>query len=213
MLEETCHQPCPLNCRLTEWSEWTSCQDHCSIASKEEPWLMPTAASATTSTAPSFMVIMNTQSRYRRVLQWPQHGGSSCSRLIDVRPCPLQSSQACPTRSWRPQLWTSCLLPPAKSCGEGIQVRGLDCLFGGGQVDQAQCLEDVELMAKPLPVQSQSCQVDCVKRCVMGAWSSWSGCDLGCPSKRRRQRDLSHPVECANISEVEETPCTCQTYR
>ena len=41
------------------------------------------------STSSSFAVITNTQTRYRRVLQWPRDGGKTCQSLIDVRPCPL----------------------------------------------------------------------------------------------------------------------------
>ena len=152
LLEEDCVKPCPQDCRLTEWSAWTSCDEHCVNAS-------PGGGSVgTTSTMPSFTVIMNTQSRYRQVIQSPRHGGLHCPRLIDVRPCPLQSSQSCQSmrRWWRPQPWSSCLLPPGKSCGEGVQVRGLDCLSSGNShVDMHRCLEDEWLMSQPWPTQFQ----------------------------------------------------------
>ena len=206
LLEEACHQSCPLGCQLTQWSDWSSCQDHCSD-------LTATTSPTLTSTAPSLMVIMNTQSRYRRVLQWPQNGGKSCPRLMDVRPCPLQSGQSCPSRTWRPRGWSACLLPENKSCGDGIQVRGLDCFFSGSRVDKNECLEDTELMSRPLPVQSQSCRVDCQTLCVMGSWSSWTSCTAGCPSRRTRRRVLNHPVECASVPSIETEDCDCQKYR
>ena len=208
-LEERCHQPCSKDCQLTEWSSWTACEDLCQAAMRPHPTSM-----TTTSTLPSFTVIMNTQSRYRRVLQWPRHGGLSCSRLIDVRPCPLQSSQSCPSRTWRPQPWSSCVLPSDKRCGEGIQVRGLDCLSAGGSwVDLSDCLGDADLMARPLPSQHQACSVDCVSQCVTGPWSPWSSCGRGCPSRRTRSRLLSNEVKCASLRGTEEEACDCQNYR
>ena len=209
--EESCQRPCPRGCQLTEWSSWTSCDDACqrnTTAMRRS--ISPTA----TSTTPSFTVIMNTQSRYRRVLQWPQHGGLSCSRLIDVRPCPLQSSQSCLTRTWRPQPWSPCILPDDKRCGEGLQVRGLDCLSAGGSwVDLSQCLEDGDLMSRRLPSQYQPCWVDCVNQCVTGPWSPWSSCSKSCPSQRIRSRLLSNKVKCASVHGREEEACACQNYR
>ena len=212
LLEEACNKACPRDCQLTEWSAWTSCDEHCLNTSPGSNGGGP----GTTSTMPSFTVIMNTQSRYRQVLQWPQHGGLQCSRLIDVRPCPLQSSQSCQSARlwWRAQPWSSCLLPPGKSCGEGIQVRGLDCLTSANShVDKSRCLDDEWLMSQRWPSQYQRCWVDCVSKCVKGAWSSWSSCSHGCPSLRSRSRLLSNPVECASTPIVEEAPCPCQNYR
>ena len=80
------------------------------------------ASSSTTSTMSSFTVIMNTQSRYRRILQSSQNGGQDCPNLIDVRPCPLQSSHSCTNRFWKPREWSRCILPDGKTCGEGLRV-------------------------------------------------------------------------------------------
>lgn len=205
-LEESCSKPCPQDCQMTQWSDWSSCDD-CSNEASNWPSL------ATTSTASTFTVIMNTQSRYRRVLQWPENGGLDCPRLLDVRPCPLQSSQSCQSRSWRPQPWSKCILPESKNCGEGIQVRGLDCLSAGSHVDLKHCLEDVVLMERSAPVQHQRCVKDCVSECVMGPWSPWTSCTTGCPSRRIRSRLLNSVAECASNSMTEEEPCTCQKHR
>lgn len=199
--EEACSKPCPKDCQLTPWSEWTSCQDNCASLEASSP-------TQSTSTAASFTVIMNTQSRYRRVLQWPSHGGQECPRLIDVRPCPLQqSSQSCEARSWRPQPWSKCLLPEGKSCGEGIRVRSLDCISAGAKVDMKECLE------MSMPLQHERCSLDCVSQCVTGPWSSWTACGLECPSRRSRSRSISNKVECEKISSVEHEMCPCQKYR
>ena len=199
--EESCHKDCPQNCQLTQWSEWSACEDslRCHLDHHTQQPLAPAASSlTTTSTMPSFTVIMNTQSRYRRVLQWPRHGGLECSRLIDVRPCPLQSSHSsCQSPVWRPLSWSSCLLPHGKSCGEGIRVRSLDCLSAGlARVDMKECLEDRRLMERPLPPQHERCWVNCLNQCETGPWSPWSACSPTCPSSRTRTRltnDVTNP--------------------
>lgn len=216
--EESCHKDCPQNCQLTQWSEWSACEDslRCHLDHRSQQPLAPAASSlTTTSTMPSFTVIMNTQSRYRRVLQWPRHGGLECSRLIDVRPCPLQSSHSsCQSPVWRPLSWSSCLLPHGKSCGEGIRVRSLDCLSAGlARVDMKECLEDRRLMERPLPPQHERCWVNCLNQCETGPWSPWSSCSPTCPSSRTRTR-LTNNVKCQeDHPNVETESCSCQSYR
>ena len=209
--EDSCYKPCPHHCQLTQWSEWSACEDQCRATALTSRKRSPLALT-TTSTMPSFTVIMNTQSRYRRVLQWPRHGGSECSRLIDVRPCPLQSSRSCQSRSWRPQSWSSCLLPHGKSCGEGVRVRALDCLSAGAKVDMKDCLQDTQLMESPLPSQHERCWVNCLNQCETGPWSSWSACSPSCPSSRSRTRLTSNAVDCDD-PQVETEACPCQKHR
>ena len=198
--EETCFKPCSVNCQVTQWSQWSSCQDQCRATATSVP--KPTdpnptmMALATTSTMSSFTVIMNTQSRYRRVLQSPQHGGQDCPNLIDVRPCPLQSGHSCMALFWRPKSWSKCILPDEKTCGEGIRVRELDCISAGTKVDRSDCLNDPSVMSRQIPKQHEPCSVDCVHRCVIGPWTAWSECSNdGCPSKRSRYVRVSRASE------------------
>ena len=189
MLEETCFKQCPKKCQVTEWSAWTSCQDQCLSRRGGASDPNPTMAAALTTTSTmssSFTVIMNTQSRYRRVLQSPEHGGKDCPSLIDVRPCPLQSGNTCVNRFWKPQPWSNCILPDNKSCGEGLRIRELDCISAGSKVDRLECLNDPSVLSSPIPEQHQDCLVDCVLRCEIGPWAPWSECSAGCPSKRVR---------------------------
>lgn len=71
----------------------------------------------------SATVIMSTQSRYRNVLRWPKANGTVCPHLVERNPCPLLGAP-CTLYRWRPQNWSECILPPGKSCGEGVRVRG-----------------------------------------------------------------------------------------
>ena len=144
------------------------------------------ASSSTTSTMSSFTVIMNTQSRYRRILQSSQNGGQDCPNLIDVRPCPLQSSHSCTNRFWKPREWSQCILPDGKTCGEGLRVRELDCISAGAKVDQSECLNDPSVISKPIPEQHEHCSVNCENWCIIGPWSEWTECSSECPSKRSR---------------------------
>lgn len=201
VLQETCFRPCPQDCHVTQWSEWTSCQQNCDGG--------PPGDSTTSTEQPSsFTVIMNTQSRYRSVLQWPQHGGKQCPRLVDVRPCPLLGG-SCTTHQWKPERWSQCILPEGKTCGEGIRTRGLQCILAGAKVDMAECLKSGLVK---VPTQHESCTVDCVSYCVSSPWSYWSACSTECPSERTRIRQVTNGT-CHNVKRSDEESCPCGKYR
>lgn len=212
ILEDACFRSCTQDCQLTQWSEWSSCQHQCGKA-EDGAATTPTTASVPTELS-SFTVIMNTQSRYRSALQWPRNGGKNCPRLMDVRPCPLQLVSSCQSRYWRPQPWSSCLMPEGKTCGEGIRTRGLDCIRSGSKVDMTECLQSDGVTGAPLVPQHEICSVDCVSECISGPWSPWSACTSGCPSSRTRSRPLGGE-KCTKLvpAETEEEPCRCQEYR
>ena len=72
----------------------------------------------------SATVIMSTQSRYRNVLKWPTpKTGLRCPTLVERNPCPLLGAP-CTRHKWKPKNWSTCILPPDASCGDGIRVRG-----------------------------------------------------------------------------------------
>ena len=94
-------------------------------------------------------------------------------------------------RFWKPQTWSECILPDEKTCGEGIRVRELDCISAGAKADRSECLNDPIVMFGSTPDQFELCSVDCVHRCTIGPWGTWSECNHGCPSKRVRY-DRAH---------------------
>ena len=72
---------------------------------------------------------------------------------------------------------------------------GLECLQSGTKLDKEECLRAEDL---PVPDQTERCTVDCQGGrggCVIGQWSAWSQCASGCPSTRKRKREVSH--ECS----------------
>ncbi len=212
--EGTCFKPCPRDCQLTQWSTWSSCQETCKDDSTDSGTFMrppsTTSSSATTTTedATGFTVIMNTQSRYRSVLQWPAHGGRDCPRLVDLRPCPLQHGSKCEPHFWKAEKWSKCLIPEGKTCGEGVRVRGLKCIQMGAKADMAECLK---LEGLEIPKQHEECSVDCETDCVSGPWSAWSACSSGCPSSRSRSRPQG--AKCKSTFVTQEEPCLCENYR
>lgn len=97
----SCTVPCPEECRLSDWSEWSQCSDQ----SDDDA----------------------IQSRIRVILQQPASAASSvssfsCPPLIEKRSCfdwLVQQERI----GWHSSPWSTCHLPPNVSCGTGISVR------------------------------------------------------------------------------------------
>ena len=97
----SCSVPCPEECRLSDWSEWSQCSDQ----SNDDA----------------------IQSRIRVVLQQPATTSSSsssftCPPLIEKRSCfdwLVQQERV----GWQVSPWSPCHLPPNAKCGNGISIR------------------------------------------------------------------------------------------
>ena len=53
---ELCNAPCPVDCGMTEWSDWSECSATCG---------------------------KSVRVRLRRVVRWDEHGGRSCPKEVD----------------------------------------------------------------------------------------------------------------------------------
>lgn len=97
----TCNIPCPEECRLSDWSEWSQCSDQ----SKDDA----------------------IQSRIRVVLQQPatlttSSSSSTCPPLIEKRSCfdwLVQQDRI----GWQLSPWSTCHLPHNTNCGSGLSIR------------------------------------------------------------------------------------------
>ena len=98
----TCPVPCPEDCRVSDWSEWSQC------------------SSATDEDA--------IQSRIRVVLEPPMHRGSACPPLVEKRSCLDWLVQQDRIR-WHLGPWSVCQLPPSSVCGIGITIRSINSTF------------------------------------------------------------------------------------
>eukprot|EP01004_Peranema_trichophorum_P003198 NODE_21_length_5193_cov_112.595266_g17_i0.p1 GENE.NODE_21_length_5193_cov_112.595266_g17_i0~~NODE_21_length_5193_cov_112.595266_g17_i0.p1 ORF type:complete len:1676 (-),score=495.00 NODE_21_length_5193_cov_112.595266_g17_i0:119-5146(-) len=137
---QTCNpDPCPIDCVLSEWDEWTACDKSCGEGSR---------------------------TRSRQVLVSPQFNGKACGLLQDVsncntQPCPID----CVVSAWTQ--WSIC----DKTCGGGIQTRTREIVtadnYGG-----IKC---------PVLSEDRNCNTEfCAIDCEVSEWTDWSVCDKTC---------------------------------
>ncbi|XP_038645858.1 thrombospondin type-1 domain-containing protein 7B isoform X2 [Scyliorhinus canicula] len=188
-IEETCSLPCPSDCKLSDWSNWSACSKSCGSG---------------------------VQIRSKWLREKSYNSGRPCLKLdvknqvYDRVPCYRHCSQY----SWIAESWSVCRINNRESihnCGEGVQTRKVRCMNNtadgpGESVDDALCDYD------EMPVGARQCSLPCPKDCVMSDWGHWSICPKECNILNIRVR-TRYPLRlaadgktCPEASEVE--PCT-----
>ncbi|XP_063067955.1 thrombospondin type-1 domain-containing protein 7B-like [Engraulis encrasicolus] len=202
--ERVCELPCPVDCVVTPFSEWSSCPDTC------------TSENATAVT----------QSRHRIVVQRPTNGGQDCpDTLYEEREC--EPPPACPIYSWQTHRWQKCILVPdsvrqavgasTESCGQGLETRVVRCV---GADDMPAELWLCVRWAGPVPARVRGCRVACRDDCTVSSWSGFTPCQ-GCGGWRTRTRALTgrskKRVRCQQQPSLypllEREPCPCSEFQ
>ncbi|XP_069791231.1 thrombospondin type-1 domain-containing protein 7B isoform X2 [Narcine bancroftii] len=187
-IEETCTEPCPSDCKLSEWSQWSACSKSCGSGIQiRSKWLREKA----------------------------YNGGRPCLKLdvknqvYDKIPC----YRDCGKYSWIAEPWSECRInhqETTHSCEEGVQVRKVRCVHntanGPGEI-----VDDTLCAYNETPAGVRPCSLYCPGDCVMSDWGQWSLCPKECNILNTRVRiryPLRLPVDgktCPETSEVE--PC------
>ncbi len=188
------NQPCPINCVVGDWSEWTDCSKQCGggVQRRSRPILIKDANGGQACPALDDERPCNTDacpidctvddwsewgqcstscgpgSRTRtRSIRTPREGsGADCPPLSETTDC---GNQPCPTdcvvSEWSE--WTPCDL----SCGGGSSMRTRTIISSpaNGGID---CPSLIQVK----PCNNQACDKDC----EVSDWSPWSACDVGC---------------------------------
>nr|XP_055040560.1 thrombospondin type-1 domain-containing protein 7B isoform X1 [Misgurnus anguillicaudatus]XP_055040561.1 thrombospondin type-1 domain-containing protein 7B isoform X1 [Misgurnus anguillicaudatus]XP_055040562.1 thrombospondin type-1 domain-containing protein 7B isoform X1 [Misgurnus anguillicaudatus]XP_055040563.1 thrombospondin type-1 domain-containing protein 7B isoform X1 [Misgurnus anguillicaudatus] len=204
--EEVCHVPCSTDCRLSEWSNWSTCSASCGGGVKvRSQWLR----------------------------EKPFNGGRPCPQLnyknqvSEVLHCYSQCSQYI----WDVTSWSMCIIHPINTnnastnttpgqpiCGEGLRTRKIRCVKMGGQnpdesVDDSLCDQEEQ------PITAESCLLPCPTHCVTSEWSQWTKCSVDCNDGDLRWRSrivLRWPEGdhiCPDLNQTQ--PCnnvTCLKY-
>ncbi len=159
--------PCPNDCKVSEWSSWTMCDKPCGGGK---------------------------QSRSRKVIQNPMHGGAECPALNETQQCNTQGCPVdCVVSDWSG--WSAC----DKPCGGGSQTRTRKVVTepaNGGKL----C---------PVLSESQVCNTTLCSSldCQVSAWSAWSACVNGSQTRTRTVIKPAASGGSACPALVETQPC------
>ncbi|XP_065818358.1 thrombospondin type-1 domain-containing protein 7B [Labrus bergylta] len=196
---EFCHIPCPLDCKLSDWSPWSSCSASCGSGLKiRSKWLREKAF----------------------------NGGRPCPRL-DLKNQVYEAVRChneCSQYEWRTEPWSICTINTVDDqlgCEEGVQSRKIRCVKKGTG-GEASSVEESLCDHEETPSTAQVCFLVCPGDCVTTSWGLWSNCPLQCDqgTTRNRSRHIlrlpaSENSSCPEL--VQSEPCilnsTCFTYQ
>uniref|UniRef100_A0A8D2ZLL0 Thrombospondin type-1 domain-containing protein 7A n=1 Tax=Scophthalmus maximus TaxID=52904 RepID=A0A8D2ZLL0_SCOMX len=194
---EICHIPCPLDCKLSDWSAWSACSASCGSGLRiRSKWLREKAF----------------------------NGGRPCPKLDlknqvnEAVPCHSECSQF----EWRMEPWSICTINTVDdlpACGEGVQSRKIRSMGTSGE---ASSVEDSLCDQDEMPPRAQVCFLACPNDCVVTPWGPWSNCFLQCDqgTATNRSRHVLRPPAsetsaCPEL--VQSESCilnvTCFTYQ
>uniref|UniRef100_A0A673N1Q8 Thrombospondin type-1 domain-containing protein 7A n=1 Tax=Sinocyclocheilus rhinocerous TaxID=307959 RepID=A0A673N1Q8_9TELE len=205
-----CLVPCPKDCALSLWTEWSTCSQTCSSKTAE-----------------------GKQMRTRAILAYNAgEGGSSCpntSALQEVRNC---NEHPCIVYHWQTGPWGQCVEDTTTStlntssstdkstCTMGVQTRKVICVkVNVGQVPPKKCPE------APRPESVRPCLLPCKRDCIVTHFSKWTECPTSCVNGQKNKQFryrviIQMPVnggqECPDVLYEEKdcaTPSVCPGYR
>ncbi|XP_053189729.1 thrombospondin type-1 domain-containing protein 7A [Scomber japonicus] len=189
-IEEACIIPCPSDCKLSEWSNWSRCSKSCGSGVKvRSKWLR----------------------------EKPYNGGRPCPKLdhvnqaqvYEVVPCLSDCGQyVWVAEPW--SVWKVSSVDVKENCGEGVQTRKVRCMLNtiDGPSEQ---VEDYLCDPEEMPLGARNSRLPCPEDCVLSDWGAWSPCPLPCSGNGTRERSaysLRQPgegKECPLTTETE--PC------
>ncbi|XP_072049221.1 thrombospondin type-1 domain-containing protein 7A-like isoform X2 [Amphiura filiformis] len=148
-----CTKPCPGECVVSEWGEWSICPGNCNLV--------------------SFI------HRTREIIREPSPEEEDlCPDLLEQQQCMLGIN--CYEYVWNVTSWSTCELKPGAVCGEGTMTRILQCKEKNGAenaVDMSYCEERIPPFNQSL---EGKCHVGCSIDCLLSEWSEWTKCSDVC---------------------------------
>uniref|UniRef100_A0A669ELV6 Thrombospondin type-1 domain-containing protein 7A n=1 Tax=Oreochromis niloticus TaxID=8128 RepID=A0A669ELV6_ORENI len=154
-IEEACIIPCPSDCKLSEWSNWSRCSKSCGSGVKvRSKWLR----------------------------EKPYNGGRPCPKLdhvnqvYEVVPCLSDCGQyVWVAEPW--SVWKVSNVDLNDNCGEGVQTRNVKCMLNtiDGPSEQ---VEDYLCDPEEMPLGARKSHLPCPEDCVLSDWGAWSPCPL-----------------------------------
>ena len=157
---QKCSVPCPIDCQVGRFSEWTTCPQSCEASE---------------------------QTRQRQILVAPMHGGRMCTDLMQRRPCPPNCIKYV-YESGQPHCDVD--YSRETQCGSALQIKPTSCRRNVEFVSPSECLEAAQqglsvtgLSGSVVDLTNPSyCSVSCPSEpeCNFTAWLSPSSCVSSC---------------------------------
>lgn len=183
--------PCPIDCEVSDWTEWSVCTKDCGTGEQNRTRTVTTAVQHGGEVCPSLEETkdcntnpcpvdcevsewgewgdcsvtcgVGVKKRERVVTQFAEHGGAKCPALEEVVEC---SNDPCPVdcevSDWTD--WSDC----SKKCGTGEQKRTRKVIthpLHGGDACPTPLEETRDCNTQPCPV-----------NCLPSEWSDWGPC-------------------------------------
>ncbi|GFU66838.1 thrombospondin type-1 domain-containing protein 7B [Trichonephila clavipes] len=154
LVSEVCRIPCPNDCVLSEWSEWSTCSLPCTGGKEDEGAKM--------------------RNRTLLAIAGP---GQECFELMEkTTDC---NPYSCAPVHWTTGEWGPCL-PVGEgrsaplSCGPGVRRREVTCSENGVTKPMKRC----KFLRKPET--EMPCNISCPEDCAMTNFSDWTPCRADC---------------------------------
>ncbi|XP_037119281.1 thrombospondin type-1 domain-containing protein 7A-like isoform X2 [Syngnathus acus] len=171
-IEEACIIPCPSDCKLSEWSNWSRCSKSCGSGVKvRSKWLR----------------------------EKPYNGGRPCPKLDHVNQAQVYEVVPCVSDCgqyiWVVEPWSGWKVSSVdlkNNCGEGVQTRKVRCMLNTVDGPSEQ-VEDYLCDPEEMPVGARNSQLPCPEDCVLSDWGAWSPCPLPCDGNSTRER-RAYPI-------------------
>jgi hypothetical protein len=222
--EDDCNvQPCPIDCKVSDWTNWTQCTKPCGGGTQSKTRSVLTQPAYGGEPCPPLQETQScniqgcavdcevsdwgewsacdkkcgggTQVRKRTITKQSENGGKGCPALLETKTCNTQGCPVnCEVSGWGD--WGSC----SKACGGGTQTRA------------RRVTQNVAFGGNPCPPleESQSCNTQqCPINCEVSGWSGWSGCTKNCGGgQQTRTRSITKQPQyggqsCPSTSETQ----------
>ena len=158
MDERSCTVPCPVDCVVGAFSEWTACPERCETGLE--------------------------QTRVREEISSSAHGGRACPELTQSRPCPPANCTVYVVERLG-ESHCDIDLTSDTQCGSAIMSKPLSCRRNTQYVDLSVCREafnqGLNVIGGDL-LNPEPCTVDCPVEpmCTYSEWSPLSECTALC---------------------------------